>query len=41
MDPGVLETRLLRTRLVRNRNWVGDCLKEAVEVGESALEAMK
>ncbi len=40
MDPVALETRLLRTRLVRNRNWIADCLKEAVLAAESALEAL-
>ncbi len=41
MEPTALETRLLRTRLIRNRNWIADCLKDAVEISEAALEALQ
>jgi hypothetical protein len=40
MNPEALETRAVQTRLVRNRNWIGDCLKEAVSTAESALESL-
>jgi hypothetical protein len=40
MDPADLKTRLLRTRLVRDRNWISDCLKEANEVAEMTLEGL-
>jgi hypothetical protein len=39
MDPKDLKARLLRTRLVRDRNWIADCLKDAVEVVEATEEA--
>ncbi|MBI4528271.1 MAG: M28 family peptidase [Deltaproteobacteria bacterium] len=41
MDPEALETRLLRTRLIRNRNWIADCLKEAVETADAAVGALE
>lgn len=37
-DPNELPARLLRTGLMRNRNWIADCLKEAVEVAATALK---
>jgi hypothetical protein len=40
MDPKDLKARLLRTRLVRERNWIADCLKDAIEVAEEMVEAM-
>lgn len=40
MDPADLKTRLLRTRLVRDRNWISDCLKEANEVAEMTFEGL-
>lgn len=40
MDPADLKARLLRTRLVRGRNWIADCLKDANEVAEATVEAM-
>ena len=40
MDPEDLKFRLLRTRLVRERNWIADCLKAAIEVAEATVEAM-
>jgi hypothetical protein len=40
MNPEALETRTLQTRLIRNRNWIGDCLKDAVSTAEKATEEL-
>jgi Peptidase family M28/PA domain len=40
MNPEALEARTLQTRLMRNRNWIGDCLKDAVSTAEKAVEEL-
>jgi hypothetical protein len=40
LNPEALETRTLQTRLIRNRNWIGDCLKDAVATAEKAVEEL-
>jgi hypothetical protein len=40
MDPKDLKARLLGTRLLRDRNWIADCLRGAIEAAEVAVEAI-
>ena len=40
-DPTDTGVKLLKTRLVRSRNWIADCLLEAIEAVERAMEVSK